>query len=122
VTRSYPREYVDACRDRVREDVAAYRRAATAARQPGERKPPEDSPFGRLEPVFFDNMLLALASCFPDPVGEVAGEDGTALAEVRLLCSSIRGHAAADPVGLTEERFVRLADAFLDEIAARHGG
>jgi hypothetical protein len=120
VASSYPRKYVDACRDRVRQEVATYRRAATAARQPGERKPPADSPFGRLEPVFFGNMLLALESCFPEPPGEVTAADGAALAEVRLLCSALRENGGGGQVGLTEEQFVRLADAFLDEIEARH--
>ncbi len=139
--RSYPRDYVNGCRDRFRTQLEAYRRAATSARQPGERRPPPDSPFGRLEPVFFNNMLLALDGCFRDRHRTVERRDGNPLHEVRLLCwsiihngetlgtdggpgldpaTSVLGHREGDPVRLTEEQFVLLADAFFDELERRY--
>ncbi len=140
--KSYPREYVDGCRARLRDQLATYRRAANAARQPGEPKPPADTPFGLLEPVFFNNLLLALDARFADRARALESRGGP-LVEARLLCRSLTenaerlvrhrsvrldpersvlGHRPGDPVRLTEEQFVALAEAFLEEIERRYVG
>jgi hypothetical protein len=141
--KSYPREYVEGCRARLRAQLSTYRQAADAARQPGEPKPPADTPFGRLEPVFFNNLLLALDAWFVHRARDLEGKDGNPLNEVRVLCrsltengerlvrdrtvhldpeTSLLGHRLGDPVRLTEEQFVTLAEAFLEEIEKRYVG
>lgn len=123
--------------------MAAYRQAANAARQPGEPKPPADTPFGRLEPVFFNNLLVVLDTWFVRRARDVEGRDGNPLNEVRLLRRSLTengerlvrdrtvrldpdrsvlGHRPGDPVQLSEEQFTELAEAFLEEIEKRYVG
>jgi hypothetical protein len=139
----YPREYVAGCRSRLRTQLAAYRQAANAARQPGEPKPAADTPFGLLEPVFFNNLLVVLDTWFVRRARDVEGRDGNPLNEVRLLRrsltengerlvrdrtvhldpeTSVLGHRPGDPVRLTEEQFTELAEAFLEEIEQRYVG
>lgn len=137
----YPRAYVDGCRARLRTQLTAYHQAANAARQPGEPKPPADTPFGHLEPVFFNNLLVVLDTWFVRRDRGVEGRDGNPLNEVRLLRrsltengdrlvrdrtvhldpeTSVLGHRPGDPVRLTEEQFARLAEAFLEEVEKRY--
>lgn len=141
--KSYPRAYVEGCRAHLRAQLTAYRQAANAARQPGEPKPPADTPFGRLEPVFFNNLVVVLDTWFVRRARGVEGRDGNPLNEVRLLRrsltenggqlvrdrfvhldpeTSVLGHRSGDPIQLTEEQFVELAEAFLEEIEKRYVG
>lgn len=137
----YPRAYVDGCRARLRTQLTAYHQAANAARQPGEPKPPADTPFGHLEPVFFNNLLVVLDTWFVRRDRGIEGRDGNPLNEVRLLRrsltenderlvrdrtvhldpeTSVLGHRPGDPVRLTEEQFAELAEAFLEEVEKRY--
>ncbi len=137
--KSYSQAYVDSVRARVEAQVERYRRAADGARQPGEPKPPAGSAFALLEPVFFNNLLLALDSCFAHRARTVEGRDGNPLNEVRLLCRSLQdderlrtypwlrvhpeqsvlGHRPGDPIALSEAQFLALAGAYFDELEKR---
>ena len=57
--RSYPREYIDACRSRVEADISAYRNLVTAVSSPlaNGKNAGGDSKF---EATFFNNMVLLL--------------------------------------------------------------
>ncbi len=122
---NYPREYVEACRARVRADVDAYAKSEAAA---------------ELEPVFFRNALLALEMSFAHRGRGIEGKDGNPLNEVRVLCNSVMLHDGVmtaeksiklDPassvcgisygerIALDAESFTHVADAFFTELEAR---
>lgn len=80
---SYPRAYVEACRGRIADQMAAY--AALPA------TPAFDGPF-------FRHMLLALDHYFDHRARGQEGKDGGPLNELRLLCNGVMqdGRMAAD--------------------------
>lgn len=128
--RNYTQDYVDAHRKRVDADLVAYR-AATAAG--GEA-------LADFEPVFFNNMVLALEASFVHRLRVVEGKDGNPLNEVRALATSllenggvlaveksmrlkpetsVLGLQAGDQIAIDETSFVKLADAFFTEVEKR---
>lgn len=131
---SYTPEYVEACRARIAEQLAAFRAVATEA--------PDGSPLGRalgsLEAALFANMVLALDGMFCHRSRTMEGKDGNPLNEVRILGTSLTehagvftpgktlklgpqtsvlGYAPGDPISLSADDFERLAAAFLAAIA-----
>jgi hypothetical protein len=127
----YPKEYVARCRSRVKRQVAAYQ-SLQAALGPGKA-----AAASSFEPVFFENMLLALESAFTHRSRTLEGKDGNPLNEVRVLAQSILEHDGrlhpdksikldpdnsvlklkpGDPVALDAADFTRLAEAFFREI------
>jgi hypothetical protein len=137
---TYPQDYVDTCRARVESQVALFRELASAARH-GESDYGLESVVRSLEPVYYNNMLLVLESYFAHRDRALEGEDGNALTEVRLLCTSmlenddellpdpqvtldpgrsVLGLKVGDPIALTEDDFVRVSDAFFNEIQRRY--
>lgn len=92
------------------------------------------------EPLFFNNLVLALDRCFVHRVRAVSGRNGNPLNEVELLADSLmnnnavlRGNAVVaytpatsivklelgDDIRLTAAEFADLADAFFAELEAR---
>jgi hypothetical protein len=121
----YPRQYVDACRERVRSDAAAFAESGASA---------------EMAPVFFRNLLLGLELSFAHRGRVIEGKDGNPLNEVRVLCDSVMLHAGVltpeksiklDPeksvlgiaysetITLDAASFARLADAFFAELEAK---
>lgn len=75
--KSYPQEYIDACRARVEADLRAYRK------QVGK------SPSNDFEARFFNDQVLLLDYMFVHRLSGIEGKDGNPLNEVRVLCNSL---------------------------------
>jgi hypothetical protein len=127
--KTYPTEYVDACRAAVREHLTAYDALGLpAAKRAG------------FERGYVHQLVLALDNHFTHRLRGAEGKDGNPLNEVRMLCTSIRsgagvleqdptirwnagasvlGLAVGDPLDVAVADFARLADAFFDEIEKR---
>jgi hypothetical protein len=127
----YSPEHVERARARIDADVAAFAAVAKAA----------DGGAAALEPVFFNNMVLALDHYFLHRARGQEGKNGNALNEVRVLCNSITdnggvlladktikmtpeqsvlGYAPGDAVAVGAEGFDRLAARFFEEIESRY--
>jgi hypothetical protein len=130
---------VQACRDEIAGQIRAYRDLVGAAsKASGMSLTRIDAALAAFEPAFFNNLLIALDARF-------AGRpnDAGPLAEVRLLCASLRdnggvlaasGDAAYDAdasvlridvgerIALNADDFETLCAAFLAEIAAKAAG
>jgi hypothetical protein len=129
--RSYPKDYVDACRRRVEAQVAAYRDIVEATS--------DDNVVAAFRPAFFNNMTVVLDACFTHRLRTVEGKDGNPLNEVRVVAASVLvdgtltpdksiklrpetsvlGLAAGDEISLDEAGFTALADAYFTEIEKR---
>jgi hypothetical protein len=137
--KSYGREHVDACRRRIAAQLAAYRALLDVAHK-GDQGSELDGAVAQFEPAFFNTMVLALDNHFTHRARTVELKDGNPLNEVRMLCSSMTEHGGVftadstirykaeasvlglrfgDEIQVTEDGFVRLCDAFLDEIEAK---
>lgn len=130
---SYDRDYIEACRKRVRSQVAAYNGLIEAARSNSKAAAPLESAIASFDSVFYNNMVLVLDSYFTHRLRTKEGKDGNPLNEVRVLCTSllvnggvlvqdktikldpaksILGYAVGDEINVDGEGFLRLADAF----------
>jgi hypothetical protein len=133
--KTYERDYVDACRARVRAELDAYDALAAAARAAGV-----NGPIDTFEPQFLRSMVLVLDQCFVHRLRGVEGKNGNPLNEVRVLAasilenegvlvadktikpkpeSSVLGLSEGDPIVIGKPEFDRLADGFFAEIEAR---
>ena len=129
---SYPPEYVKQCRSSVDELVKSYRKLAITATG--------DAALANFEPQFFNHLVLALDEYFVHRLRGVEGKDGNPCNEVRAIADSVMLHDGVltveksikldpetsvlglepgDHIALDEKSFVRLADAYFDEIAAK---
>jgi hypothetical protein len=137
---SYPQDYVDACRRRMEAQLAAYDELTASLAGSGAAKARAGKALESFEPLFLDNLVLALDECFVHRTRAIEGKDGNALNEVRMLCTSIlhgggvltadktikyRPEASVLKLGIGDEvtldtgRFRQLLDAFLAEIERR---
>jgi hypothetical protein len=145
--KTYPQKYIDACRQRVDADVAAYGKLASSARSKGASA----KALASLEATFFNNLVLVLDYLFVHRLRTVEGKDGNPLNEVRILCNSMLhndnvltfrrpptepGNASTglrlvphdsvlsydegDDITLTEAEFGLLAKAFFAEIESKY--
>jgi hypothetical protein len=134
---TYPREYVDACRARMLDNVASFQALVAASKaQRGESEHLE-STVAEVETVFFNNLLVVMDSCFVHRTRAVEKKDGNALNEVRVLTESLMGNEGVmgddttivldptrsvlkydvgDEIRLTEDDFIVICDAFFSEI------
>ena len=102
---SYPRDFVDECRARVDAHVAAYTKLAAAANGNGTADGPLAAAVDALEPVFFNNLLLALDGYFTHRSRTLEKKDGNPLNEVRVMCASMMLHGDV----MTEDRGIKLS-------------
>jgi hypothetical protein len=130
---NYSQDYVDDCRRKVADHVAAYRRLVKGT---GDAAAVE-----AFEPVFFNNLVLALETYFTHRARGIEGKDGNPLNEVRVLCTSmldnddvmaadktikmkpdtsVLGLEVGDPIQIREADFVALSDAFFAAIEAKY--
>ena len=130
----YERDHIDAAKAKVREDVAAFEAVAKAAGKGGA------GAVATLEPVFFNNMVLALEALFMHRGRGQEGKDGNPLNEVRVLSvsllqnggrmgadktiklkptESVLGYEVGDEIKVSAADFDRLSTAYFDEIEAR---
>ncbi|MCI0465439.1 MAG: hypothetical protein L0Y57_00270 [Beijerinckiaceae bacterium] len=128
---SYTKDYVDACRAKVGEQLASYRKVVAA-------KPSEIDAF---EHQFFSHMILALDHYFLHRSRNMEGKDGNPLNEVRILCNGImenNGRMSADKtirykpevsilklkegdeIRLNADEFARLSEAFFNEVKKKY--
>jgi hypothetical protein len=145
--KTYPQDYIDTCRARVDDDVAAFRKLATAARSKGVNAKALDG----AEAAFCNAMVLVLDSLFVHRLRTVEGKDGNPLNEVRVLANSMMhnknvltfrrpptepGSAETglklvpersvlqlqegEDIKLTEAQLVTLAKAFFTEIESKY--
>ena len=123
----------------LKRQLASYKRLAKAAR--GAASDPDvASALEDFEPLFFNNMALALDRYFVHRVRKVSGNDTNPLNEVELISDSLmnndgilRGNNAiklipeksvlklqiGERIGLNSAQFERLSKAFFAEIDAK---
>jgi hypothetical protein len=132
---NYGQDYIDACRRKVAGQVAAYRALATAA---GSRK--AQAALDAFEPVFFNNLVLALENYFVHRARGIEGKDGNPANEVRVLAASlmspdgtmgvdrtmkmkpentILNYEPGETIAIREAEFTQLAKAYFAEIEAK---
>lgn len=123
--KTYTQGHIDGCRRRVASQLAAY--------QSVESTPESDT-------AFFNNLVIVLDSFFMHRLRGVEGKNGNPLNEVRVLrqsmvengdvlasdptikldaATSVLGLDEGDTISLTEDDFVRLADAYFAEVEKR---
>jgi hypothetical protein len=135
---SYPQDYIDACRARVKTQVKSYRNLVKQAK--GASIKTLDSALASFEPEFFNNMVLTLDSYFVHRLRGQEGKDGNPLNEVRVVCTSIlqnRGvmsvdktirmnpaksvlkYEVGDEIRVSEADFARISEAFFADIESK---
>lgn len=133
---SYTKEEVDHAKGAIRAQLAAYKKVRKAAA--ADKK--VDAAFGAFDPLFFNNLILALDRPFVHRVRAVAGKDGNPLNEVEMICDSLMnndgvftqssvlkltpeqsvlGLQFGDAIKLTAPEFERLSAAFFAELEGR---
>ena len=129
---SYTRGELDHCKSAINTQLAAYKSLVKAAGSTSDKK--LETTLAAFEPLFFNNLLLALDRYFVHRVRPVTGKDGNPLNEVEMLCESLMNHDGilhastvikfipdksvlklqiGDTIRLTREQFERLSGAFL---------
>ena len=137
--KNYTKEEFHQARTAVEQQLAAYA-TLTEAVDGATSDPAVASALEAFEPLFFNNMVLALDRFFVHRVRMVTGKDGNALNEVELLSDSLmnndgvlRGNNViklipersvlklniGDPIRLSAAQFEELSQAFFAEIEAR---
>jgi hypothetical protein len=80
----YDESYIDACRSKMNEQLAAYEALVATAGDQSFHAAVE-----AFEPAFFNHLVLVLDNYFVHRSRTLEGKDGNPLNEVRLLCNSI---------------------------------
>ena len=134
---SYTQEEFDKAKASVDKQLAAYKKLAKAIDAEGDAK--VKAALEDFEPLFFNQMTLALDRYFVHRVRNVSGKDGNPLNEVELIVDSLLSDGAlrannviklvpadsvlkldfGDRIALTAAEFERLAKAFFSELEAR---
>ncbi len=91
---SYKPDYIEACRARVRSQIATYNHLlATVRSHANGGAAPLASAIESFDAVFY-KMVLTLDSYFTHRARTMEGKDGNPLNEVRVLCNSLLGGGA----------------------------
>ena len=130
---TYDQSYVDDCRSKIASQVSAYRALASTAKG-------ADAALEAFEPVFFNNLVLALDNYFVHRSRTLELKDGNPLNEVRVLCNSMTSnggivaadkqiklnpgtsvlrHQVGDRIELSEQDFAQVSEAFFAEIESK---
>jgi hypothetical protein len=137
--KTYTQEEFDQATAAVDRQLAAYKKLVKAI----DGAPPEPKVKAALEafePLFFNNMTLALDRFFVHRVRAVAGKDGNPVNEVELLSESLMNNdgvlrgsnviklipeesvlklGIGERIALSAAQFERLSKAFLSDMKAR---
>ncbi len=138
----YSKSYVDTCRSRIDAQISAYGDLVSAARElDGTKGKRLGTAIATFEPLFFNNMVLALDNLFCHRSRMMEGKDGNPLNEVRILCNSmmnndgvmaadktikldpaksVLGYEVGDEIELSEGDFTLLSKGFFAEIENRY--
>ena len=137
--KSYTKKELADAQAAIGDQVKAYRALVKANAGAGANKKVGDA-LAKFEPLFFNNLVLALDRRFVHRIRSVAGKDANALNEVEMLCASLMDDDGIltkstvlklDPdesatkiqfgerIELTADQFDRLSAAFFAEIKAR---
>lgn len=134
--KTYTAEEIAGARRAVDQQLAAYRRLATAAAD----DPDVNDALDGFESLYFNNMLIVLDRYFIHRIRPVTGKDSNPLNEVELFSDSLMNNngvlrtgtvvkyvqaqtivkqAVGEEIRLTEATFDSLATAFLAEVERR---
>jgi hypothetical protein len=137
--KNYKQEELDQCKQAIQKQLGASRRLAKAIDGNASGKKAA-SALKSFEPLFFNNMTLALDRYFVHRLRMVTGKDSNPLNEVELLADSLMNNEGVlrannaikydphgsvvklqvgDPIKLTESDFERLSSAFFAELESR---
>jgi hypothetical protein len=137
--KNYTQDELDQARSAVDQQLAAYRTLVEAI-DGATQDPNVMSALDAFEPLFLNNVTLALDRYFVHRIRVVTGKDGNPLNEVELISDSLmnndgvlRGNNViklvpdqsvvkleiGDRIRLSAAQFERLSTAFLAEIEAR---
>ena len=113
--KKYPAAYISSCKKKITAAVNAW------AQLPGK-------PSG-FEHLYFENQVLILELMFIHRMRGQEGKDGNPLNEVRMLAASILADAEnsvtkikpGQSISLTAEIFIKLSEAYFEEIKKRFG-
>lgn len=139
---NYTKKYIDECRSKIVAQVSAYQTLVATARNPtATDEPLLNAAIEAFEPHFFNNMVLALDSCFVHRARAIEKKDGNPLNEVRMLCNSMMDnnnmmcadktikydpaksllkYRIGDEIKLNATDFMRLSAAFFAEIESKY--
>ena len=134
--KTYTREEFDQASAAITHQLATYAALAGVA----EGSPKGTAALAAFEPLFFNNLTLALDRFFVHRVRPVTGKDGNPLNEVEMITEALLNNngvfaaskviklvpeksvaklAFGAPIRLTADQFERLSAAFLAEIESR---
>jgi hypothetical protein len=134
--KTYTRDEFDQAKAAITGQLKAYATLAGAA----EGSPKGKTALAAFEPLFFNNLTLALDRFFVHRVRPVTGKDGNPLNEVEMIAEALMNNdgvfaaskvikltpeksvaklAFGEPIRLTADQFERLSAAFLAEIESR---
>ena len=122
--------------------LSAYKKLVTKTRNhAGKNEKSVEAAIESFEPVFFNNMVLALEAFFIHRIMAIEGKDGNPLNEVRVICNSIMNnknimgadntiklspdksvlkYKVGDEIKLSEAQFAQLSSAFFAEIEKKY--
>ena len=134
--KSYTQEELDHCKAAIDQQLAAYKTLVNAVGS-ATTDTKVSAALEAFEPLFFNNLTLALDRYFVHRVRPVTGKDGNPLNEVELIGDSLMNNDGVlgrsnviklipeqsvvklhvgDSIRLTEEDFEQLSAAFFAEI------
>jgi hypothetical protein len=138
--KNFTKEEIDHCRTEIDRQMKAYKDLAGAAAAASAAKG-VDAALGAFEPLFFNNLALALDRYFVHRLRSVTGKDGTPLNELELLADSLMNNNGVlqgnnvvkfvpdesvvklqigDPIRLTADQFERLSSGVLAELEQKY--
>ena len=136
---TYTREELDQSKAAITAQLAAYKALVKASGGKAAEKKVAAA-LGAFEPLFFNNLTIALDRFFVHRVRPVTGKDGNPLNEVEMICESLLNNNGllrqskviklipdqsvtklqfGEPIRLTADQFERLSDAFFAELERR---
>jgi hypothetical protein len=133
--KDYEKEELQAGRSTIKKQLSAYKKLAGSVGENGGKQA-----LAQFEPLFFNDMALALDRFYVHRLRGSTGKDGNPLNELELIVESLMNNGGVlrgnnvikyipedsvlklqigDEISLTERDFERLASAFFDELERR---
>jgi len=133
--KNYSKEYVDACKANIDQQLKTYTKLAS------EAKNADSKTIVAFEHSFFNNLVVLLDAFFVHRIRAVEGKDGNPMNEVRVVANSVLSNKgkmgtdstikmkpensvlklkAGDEIRLSQQQFVMLSKAFFAEMEKRY--